>query len=587
MNRKLFKGLVVLMGISILGIIAVQLIWMNNAIKVKNEMFDRSVNEAMQRTVRHLEDIHNFGVVNNMMFSSDTLHWQNKLQDSFDIDFNFENEEELEWLNDHPDSASFFLKNRTNFKKRPVKIIREFSPKEDKTVIELKVDGDSKKTTSARSYSYNISTTTNKPGHVIVAGNNANNLVFVRKDSIISDIDSLYTYSTVRIDSVLTELDTFDVLRPDLSKRVQVKAVNLKRMANQMITEVASWDVRQVDKKLVAETLKKELAESSIPLDFDFGIIRDSVAELSEGVKDSTAVVHTNFQVDLYPNDIFQKNIKLAVYFPGKDGFIYRSLNWLLLASFVFSLFILMAFALSIFYILRQKKISEMKSDFINNMTHEFKTPIATISVATDSITNAKVLGDPERIRYFAGMIKKENTRMNRQVEDILTIARLDRKDFEFHWEPIDAHELIKDAVQGITLQVEKRGGLIDLDLKAVNSVVTTDKIHCTNVIYNLIDNANKYSPDAPQIKIVTKNQPKGILISVSDKGIGMNKAVQAKIFERFYRQTSGNVHNVKGFGLGLSYVKAVIEANYGTISVSSEPGKGSKFDVFLPFIRE
>ena len=117
--------------------------------------------------------------------------------------------------------------------------------------------------------------------------------------------------------------------------------------------------------------------------------------------------------------------------------------------------------------------------------------------------------------------------------------------------------------------------------------MITTDKIHCTNVVYNLIDNANKYSPDAPQIKIVTKNLPKGILISVNDKGIGMNKVVQAKIFERFYRQTSGNVHNVKGFGLGLSYVKAVIEANYGTISVSSEPGKGSKFDVFLPFVRE
>ena len=198
-----------------------------------------------------------------------------------------------------------------------------------------------------------------------------------------------------------------------------------------------------------------------------------------------------------------------------------------------------------------------MKSDFINNMTHEFKTPIATISVATDSITNAKVLGDPERIMYFAGMIKKENIRMNRQVEDILTIARLDRKDFEFHWEPIDAHELIKDAVQGITLQVEKRGGTIDLDLKALNSVVTTDKIHCTNVVYNLIDNANKYSPDTPEIKITSKNLPKGILISVSDKGIGMSKTVQAKIFERFYRQTSGNVHNVKGFGLDAELCKS------------------------------
>ena len=549
-------------------------------------MFDRSVNEALQRTVRRLEDIHNFGVVNNLMFDKDTAHWRHDIQDSFDVDFLLKNEDGVQWTSTS-DSIHFFTRS-PGLKKRPLKIIREFSPRKEEAVVEIEVGGDSKGTAKTHSYSYNVSTVTS-PGKVIVSGNkNKNNsFVFVRKDTIISDIDSLYTYSTVKIDSVLTELDTFSVLRPDLSNRVHVKAVDLKRIANQMVTEVAGWDVRQVDKQLVAETLHKELEESSIPLDFEFGIIRDSVAEFPAGVKDSAAVVNANFKVELYPNDIFQKNIKLAVYFPGKDGFIYRSLNWLLLASFVFSLFILMAFALSIFYILRQKKISEMKSDFINNMTHEFKTPIATISVATDSITNAKVLGDPERIMYFAGMIKKENIRMNRQVEDILTIARLDRKDFEFHWEPIDAHELIKDAVQGITLQVEKRGGTIDLDLKALNSVVTTDKIHCTNVVYNLIDNANKYSPDTPEIKITSKNLPKGILISVSDKGIGMSKTVQAKIFERFYRQTSGNVHNVKGFGLGLSYVKAVIEANNGSISVSSEPGKGSKFDVFLPFVRE
>jgi len=197
------------------------------------------------------------------------------------------------------------------------------------------------------------------------------------------------------------------------------------------------------------------------------------------------------------------------------------------------------------------------------------------------------VLGDTERIRYFAGMIKKENNRMNRQVEDILTIARLDRKDFEFNWEAIDVHELIKDAVQGIILQVEKRGGKIDLDLQAPNPMITTDRNHCTNVVYNLIDNANKYSADAPEIKVRTRNQPNGVLVSVEDKGIGMSKTVQSKIFERFYRQTSGNIHNVKGFGLGLSYVKAVLEANRGNIGVQSEPGKGSKFDVFLPFVRE
>ena len=228
-----------------------------------------------------------------------------------------------------------------------------------------------------------------------------------------------------------------------------------------------------------------------------------------------------------------------------------------------------------------------MKSDFINNMTHEFKTPIATISVATDSITNNKVVNDPEKIRYFAGMIKKENNRMNRQVEDILTIARLDRKDFEFVWQAIDIHELINDALQSIIIQIEKRGGKVTLELNAANPVITTDQNHCTNVVYNLLDNAMKYSVNPPEIKITTLNKPRGVLMTVDDNGIGMTKAVQSKIFERFYRQTSGNIHNVKGFGLGLNYVKAVLEANHGTISVQSEPGKGSRFEVFLPFVRE
>jgi two-component system phosphate regulon sensor histidine kinase PhoR len=154
-------------------------------------------------------------------------------------------------------------------------------------------------------------------------------------------------------------------------------------------------------------------------------------------------------------------------------------------------------------------------------------------------------------------------------------------------WEPVDVHELINDTIQGIILQVEKRGGKMESQLTAANPVITTDKIHGTNIIYNLLDNAIKYSVDDPEIKITTANKSNGVLVSVEDKGIGMTKAVQSKIFERFYRQTTGNVHNVKGFGLGLSYVKAVLEANQGTISVHSEPGKGSRFDVFLPFIRE
>ena len=582
MNKRIFTFLIVLMGISILGIIAVQLVWMNNAIKVKNEMFNSSVSQAIHQTVNRLEDIHNFGVVNEMIFADDSVHWVHDEENEFEYEFDMD--EDIEW-HVKPESIKA-IKHRAPKHKQPVRIIREFSPKDEDAVVEIKVSTDSGEA-NVQSFSYNIRNRTN--AHAIIASDelNTNGIILVKKDTVITDADSIYSFTTVKIDSVLTELDEIRVIQPDISKRVQLKATNLKRIASKVVTEVSTWDVRQIDKELIYKELQKGLYANNIPLEFDMGIERDSIMEFYEPVEDSAAVANTDFKVDLYPNDIFQKNIQLAVFFPEKGSFIYRSLNWLLIASFLFSLFILVTFTLSIYYILRQKKISEMKSDFINNMTHEFKTPIATISVASDSLTNERVLNDTDRIKYFAGMIKKENTRMNRQVEDILTIARLDNKDFEFSWEAIDAHELIKDAVQGISLQVEKRGGAIHLNLDAANSMVTTDRIHCTNVVYNLIDNANKYSAESPEITISTTNQPNGLLITVKDKGIGMSKAVQTKIFERFYRQSSGNIHNVKGFGLGLSYVRAVLEANHGTISVHSEAEKGSKFDVFLPFIRE
>lgn len=585
MNKRIFTLLIVFMGISILGIIAVQLVWMNNAVRVKNETFNRSVNQALVQTVNRLEDIHNLGVVNEMIFEGDSAHWLHEDED-FDMDFDFEMDNEMKWHRDH--DSIHFISRKAQKSKKPVRIIRQFAPGNEEATIEIKVETDSN-SEKIQSFAYNINTTTKANNHVVLSGDEvkANGIVLIKKDTVITDIDSIYSYTTVKIDSVLTDLEEFEVVRPELSRRVQLKATNLKRLANKVVTEVTAWDVSRIDEDLVFEVLQNELFENNILLDFEYGIERGDILEFPVPVEDSVAVANTMFKTDLYPNDIFQKDIKLAVFFPKKDSSIYRSLSWLLVASFIFSLCILMAFALSIFYIMRQKKISEMKSDFINNMTHEFKTPIATISVATDSITNKKVLGDPDRIKYFAGMIKKENTRMNHQVEDILTIARLDRKDFEFNWEAINVHELIEDAIQGIILQVEKRGGIIDVDLAASNSMITTDRIHCTNMIYNLIDNANKYSSNKPEIRISTSNVQKGILISVSDKGIGMSKAVQTKIFERFYRQTSGNIHNVKGFGLGLSYVKAVMEANKGSISVQSEQGKGSNFDVFLPFIRE
>lgn len=582
MNKKIFTGLVVLMGISILGIIIVQLIWMNNALKVKDELFRRGVNEALSNTVNKLENIHNFGVVNAMVFN-DSVHWIHEMEEDFKFEFDFEHEIELRKLEKlaPPHDLSVYVKPP-----RTVKIIREVKPNNKDGVVEMIIESESDHDLSNNSFRYRIKTDASVRPIIIDENGMHNDVVVVRRDTLMRNADSLYIISMIKIDSMIMNLDSILLPQPGISKRARRKASALKKMATQVVTEISEWDTKDVDDDLLYKVLKKELNIKDIPIDFEFGIVRDDIWDFPAPVSDSVKFTKSEFRVPLYPNDIFQKNINLVLFFPNRDSFVYRSLNWLLVASFLFSLFILVAFALSIYYIIRQKKISEMKSDFINNMTHEFKTPIATISVATDSIINEKVLGDPQRIKYFAGMIKKENARMNRQVEDILTIARLDRKDFEFNWEAINVHDLIKDAIQGITLQIEKRGGSIDTNFNAVNSMVTTDRMHCTNVVYNLLDNAMKYSTESPEIKVSTINHTNGVLISVEDNGIGMTKAVQGKIFERFYRQTSGDIHNVKGFGLGLSYVKAILEANQGNISVNSEVEKGSKFDLFLPFVR-
>jgi len=257
---------------------------------------------------------------------------------------------------------------------------------------------------------------------------------------------------------------------------------------------------------------------------------------------------------------------------------------WILSGSLLFSLIILATFAMSLFFIIRQKKISEMKSDFLNNMTHEFKTPIATISLAADTITNPKVINDESSIRHFISMIKKENSRMNKKVETILQIASLDKKEISFRFENLSLHSVIERAAEAFDIQIHQRNGAIRLNLNAPEPVVFGDGEHLFNLVNNLLDNAIKYSPESPDITVQTRNNGSGVIMSVEDKGIGMTKSVQSRIFDRFYRKSLGNVHDVKGFGLGLNYAQAIVNAHRGNITVHSESGKGSRFDVFLPF---
>jgi two-component system, OmpR family, phosphate regulon sensor histidine kinase PhoR len=551
MNKKIITGLIALMGISILGIIIIQLVWMNNAIKVRNELFDRSVNEALNGATNQLETMQDFRMINHFALG-DTANFPEDMPPP-----------------PPPPPVPYFQGSKTNR--------RQIQQKPAKQQIEMIVNTERNK----NGFQYHISTKSNRSGY----GHNKK-VVFINTDSLAKNLDSLYTKGINKMDKLVGQYDEWNDSTSGMKRRFAVKTNRLKRVANKVVQEISTWE-EDVSIDRVNEVLTKELRNRNIPIPFEIGIIKDSLISSRTSKADSVLLAKSNYKVNMFPNDIFQKNIQLSVYFPEKESFIYKTINWLLLISLFFSVIVLVTFGVSIYFILRQKKISEMKSDFINNMTHEFKTPIATISVAADSISNQKVIENPDRIRYFIEMIKKENLRMNRQVEDILTIARLDKKEFEFKWEAIDLHEVIENAMQSIVLQVEKKGGTITSDFQAINPVATSDANHFANLIYNLLDNANKYSLNAPEIKISTRNTNKGVLITIEDKGIGMTKTVQGRIFERFYRQTSGNIHNVKGFGLGLSYVKAILEANRGNITVHSEPGKGSSFEVFIPFVRE
>jgi two-component system phosphate regulon sensor histidine kinase PhoR len=216
-------------------------------------------------------------------------------------------------------------------------------------------------------------------------------------------------------------------------------------------------------------------------------------------------------------------------------------------------------------------------------MTHEFKTPIATISIAVDSINNPKVIDEPERIKSFTRIIKEENNRMNSRVEQVLQMALLDSSEFRLNLKIVDVNELVARVSGNIRLQIENREGKLEFERGAGQSMVEADEIHLSNVIMNLLDNANKYSPEKPDIRVTTTNRGSSVVVTVSDKGIGMSPETQRKIFEKFYRLTSGNIHTVKGFGLGLSYARAIVLSLKGDIKVSSEIGKGSTFEVVLP----
>jgi two-component system phosphate regulon sensor histidine kinase PhoR len=271
----------------------------------------------------------------------------------------------------------------------------------------------------------------------------------------------------------------------------------------------------------------------------------------------------------------------------GMQDFVLQSVGWVILVALLFTLIIITAFYLTVRTILTQKKLSEMKTDFINNMTHELRTPLATIAIAVDTLKNEKIIGNREQLLSISEIIKVENARMNTQVEQILQAAQLDINQVLKDKETLRVHEVLGKLGDKFALQVAEKNAQISYALLAEKDEVMGHPVHFVNMISNLFDNALKYSKEEvdPLIKVSTQNEKGKIVLTVEDNGIGMSKETIERIFDKFFRAHTGNVHNVKGFGLGLNYTRKIVEAHDGSISVESEPGKGSKFTIRIPFI--
>ena len=534
MNKKRFKWLILMMAVSILGITGIQFIWIRNAVSVLNESFDHTAYECMRQAAASIERSRETDFVNNYLFQ------------------NIEPEEDPSYSGSSYMSSSSILSIGDNVSISSTTITQRFG--EEPVIV-----------------STDTVITMDTSNFIVVSPENPGMMTIVPQQEVANNQSG----------SLLRQ--------QEYTQWLEKRSSEFRNMTDQMQQEMYQWEkTMELNLRDVDFALKHSFQFSGITTPYEFAIVKDG--EVTDGTykkANKNDFLKSPYVVQLFADNLIRQDMNLAVVFPDRNNYVFGSMMGMLSGSLIFSLIILATFAFSLYFILNQKKMSEMKNDFINNMTHEFKTPIATISLAADTITNPKIIKDEYRIRQFVGMIKKENSRMNKKVETILQIASLDNKEIDFKFDKISIHTLIERAVDSMEILVAEKGGAITVKLNAQNPYVYGDAEHLYNLVNNLLDNAIKYSPETPEVTITTKNNGYGVVITVEDKGIGMSKSVQSKIFERFYRQTSGNVHNVKGFGLGLNYVRSIVEAHRGTITVSSELGKGSRFDVLIPFNEE
>mgnify|MGYP001560978864 FL=1 len=521
MNKKLFTLLVILMSLSLIGIIFVQAYFINNSLETKEDQFTFNVKKALNYTSSQIANNEYKKYVKAL----------NKI-----ISYGIE-----------PDTTA--IRNITVYK-------------QDNLTNQIIV--------------YNTG--------ILEENFKVPSLIDLNVDSL--GLSNFIGKSTTKI----YENNVFSGDIPSSNEQSFEKVLNMDKLQKatfetQYKSEIKNTPIhRRVTALNVQKLLSKKLLEDNIDIDFEFAIFHNKIG---------TRIQSDNFDQSLSPilgapiflDEDNESDFELFINFPERKKFIVSSIIGVTLLSMLFTIIIIIAYTSALYQLIEQRKISQMKSDFINNMTHEFKTPIATINLALDAIKNPKIFSDNDKVIRYLQMIKEENKRMNSQVENVLRISQLQKKQLNISKDRYELHDLIYDAITHVELIVESRAGYIKTHFNAVKSSVLANDTYFTNVIVNVLDNAVKYSEQAPKIDIYTENIGNNILLSIKDQGKGMNKAVQKRIFEEFYREYTGDIHNIKGHGLGLSNVKRIVENHQGIVNVESEKGKGSTFIIKLPLI--
>ncbi|MFV9551311.1 sensor histidine kinase [Algibacter sp. PT7-4] len=509
------------MSLSLIGIIAIQAYYINDSVENEKERF-------------------RFNVVKALNYVSNTIE-ENESEKYFSKFFNLDNDKKAD-----EEAVSQLLIYQKNNSTKETLIYRsnvlEENYKLSSSLFDIGLD------------SLDIKNITAKSTTEIYSNSNIDN-----KD-ISSPISKIIRSGTIDEAQKLS----FDKSFKEISKKTPIH----KRVSEKEI------------KTLLSEKLKKD----GIDIDFEFAIYGNDLATKVQS-NNFEYEQNSTFKVPIFYDENNQTPYRLLVNFPDDKKFILSGIIGMILLSIIFTSIIILAYSSALLQLVKQRKISEIKTDFINNMTHEFKTPIATINLALDAIKNPTVINDNEKVMRYLKMIKEENKRMHAQVENVLRISKLEKNELNISKDRVELHDLIVDALTHVELIVEDRQGYIKTFFEAEKSSVLANETHFTNVVVNILDNAIKYSPNAPKIEVYTENIGTNILLKIKDHGSGMSKAAAKRVFEKFYREHTGNIHNVKGHGLGLAYVKRIVEDHQGHVSVESEKEKGSTFIIKLPLI--